>query len=240
MAKTIIDSLVEKSLSELQKPDAPSQKSRTWSSPIGYKYLVQWSNLVLLRYLVRLYTASLPKSEYRRKAQLDDAARSAVRNIEEGYKRSNTATYLEFIGFSQGSLEEVLGDVHDLVEDGFLISRSGSSLKDMKIDLGELHEALLGNTTGVYRSKKEDKESVKEFPHAAAQGFTYIPITVLYSPLERLTASDLTYEMFYELIKKTDFLLRKLVISLEKKLSADKKYYEVEKLKIKDAIKNRK
>ncbi|GEM_PF-3842603 len=55
-----------------------------------------------------------------------------------------------------------------------------------------------------------------------------------YQPLSTLNSKDLTYEIFIELINKTDFLLRKLVESLEKKLSTDQKYYQVERARIRD------
>lgn len=38
------------------------------------------------------------------------SARSGVRNIEEGFSRATTKEYVTFLGFSKGSLEELLGD----------------------------------------------------------------------------------------------------------------------------------
>lgn len=246
-----INDIIEKSLQELAAKPTPQQRSRTWTSPTGYRYLVQWSNAVLLRYLIRLFTNSLPKSEYRRKAQVDDAARSVVRNIEEGFKRSNTSTYVEFIGFSQGSLEEVKGDVRELTEDGFLPSRPGSSLVAIGINLGDFNKALL---KGNYRNLEEHKgsnNSINSFnsplksssapltfstkkPPDSDRIFLYTPLSTLYPPLAKVRAQDLTYEIFMELVNKTDWLLRKLVESLEKKLSHDQKYYKVEQARIRD------
>src|SRR3989338_3172325 len=142
---------------ELHKPAKPNvSRSRVWTDPTGYRYLVPWSNAVLLRYFIRMLTESLPKSEYRRKAQLDDAGRSVVRNIEEGYKRATTPEYTDFIGYSQGSLEEVKGDVRELTEDGFLKSRPGSSMAGIGIDIGEFNRALKGSKgKGGYRTIKE-------------------------------------------------------------------------------------
>lgn len=221
MSDDIINELVAKTMQELSAPPAPKQRSRVWKHPQGYKYLVQWSNAVLLRFLIRLLTKSLPRSEYRRKAQLDDAGRSTVRNIEEGYKRSTTSEYLDFIGFSQGSLEEDKGDIRELTEDGFLKSKPGSSLADLGINLGDFNKAL---------SAKGNLEEIKG---------GYIPLTTIYPPLAKVRAEDLTYEIFIELINKTDFLLRKLVESLERKLSTDQKYYQVERARIRDKFKNK-
>ncbi|MEW6610180.1 MAG: four helix bundle protein [Patescibacteria group bacterium] len=212
-----------KTLWELSQPERPQQRSRVWQDPEGYRYLVQWSNAVLLRYLVRLTTDALPKSEYRRKAQVDDAARSVVRNIEEGYKRATTREYLDFISYSQGSLEEVKGDVREMTEDGFLRSRPGSSFESIGTDLGEFHRALQGDK-GRYRMIKDNN-------------FTYRPLTVLYSPLAKIQPEDLTCEIFLELINKTDWLMRKLVESLEKKLDDEQKWYQVEQARIREKFK---
>ncbi|MDO8512776.1 MAG: four helix bundle protein [bacterium] len=286
----------------LAKPEKPEQKSRTWTDPEGYKFLVQWSNTVLLRYLIRKLTDILPHlsyyktfsgkpvsplsrplpssshpltsstvpipssnnplsshsvpipssinplsshsvpipssnnpltsftgparpSEHRRKAQLDDAARSVVRNIEEGYKRATTKEYIDFIGYSQGSLEEVKGDIIELAQDKFLKTRAGSSLSDLHIDLGQLNKALKGNKPA--NSKNEPSK------------FEYHPLEILYPPLNNISGTELTVEQFIELINKTDYLLRKLVESLELKLNNDHKFYQVERARIKGKIKGR-
>lgn len=146
---------------------------------------------------------------------MDDAARSVVRNIEEGFKRTTTGEYLQFIGYSQGSLEEVKGDIRELTEDKFMNSKPGSSLAGIGIDLGELNREL-----------KEGKGSYRKLKDAQTQptfhDFSYQPITLLYPPLKTVLAKDLTYEIFVELINKTDWLLRKLVESLEIKMRVDK------------------
>lgn len=209
---------------ELQQPVKPkTARSRVWTNPEGYRHLVSWSNAVLLRYLVRVLTSSLPKAEYRRKAQIDDAARSVVRNIEEGYKRATTSEYLDFIGYSQGSLEEVKGDIRELTEDGFLAARKGSSLADLGIDLGEFNRALKGNK-GSYRRLRDTKTE-------------YTPVSVLYQPLGGIHARDLIYEIFLELINKTDWNFRQLVVSLERKLSGEQKFYKVEQARIREKFK---
>lgn len=266
MSNNIVKELIAKTMAELSAPPAPIQASRTWQHPQGYRFLVQWSNAVLLRYLIRLFTSHLPKSEYRRKAQVDDAARSVVRNIEEGYKRSNTATYLEFIGFSQGSLEEVKGDVRELTEDVFLPSIPGSSLASIGLNLKDLNTSLKPGVKGDLEDTKGDygkfsvatNTTTTSFPLSSSnpplksstnpgrkpgpdsdQIFLYRPLTVLYPPLAKVRPTDLTYEVYLELINKTDFLLRTLVQSLEKKLRDNQLGYKIDQARIKDAIKGR-
>ncbi|MEK7597783.1 MAG: four helix bundle protein [Patescibacteria group bacterium] len=228
MDDTISQQLSAKTMRELELAKKPQSNSRAWTDPEGYKYLVPWSNAVLLRFFIRRFTESLPKSEYRRKSQVDDAARSVVRNIEEGFKRTTTGEYLQFIGYSQGSLEEVKGDIRELTEDKFLSSKPKSSLEGIGINLGDFNKGL-----------KEDKGNLKDiktssnFPLISSnpplnsskspiKDFAYRPLTILYPPLNNFQVSDLTYEIFIELVNKTDWLLRKLVESLETKLRIDK------------------
>lgn len=220
----------------------PKLESRNWQDPEGYRYLFPWSNGVFLRFLIRKYTESLPKSEFRRKTQLDDAIRSFVRNIEEGFKRSTTKEYLEFLGFSQGSLEEVKGDIRELAEDRFLKSVPGSSLEKLGINLQDFNLALRRprqRLAGKLREGLEDnlKDKLKEnvrgkLEDRLEEQFAYHDITELYPPLKKIKAEDLTYEVFMELINKSDYLLRKLVASLEEKLAKEQKYYQVEQVKL--------
>ena len=210
--------------------------SRSWTDPEGYKYLVPWSNAVLLRFFVRRFTESLPKSEYRRKSQVDDAARSVVRNIEEGFKRTTTGEYLQFVGYSQGSLEEVRGDIRELAEDKFLRSEPGSSLVGIGINLGDFNKGLREDKGNIKDSKgplpsshsplnsSKSPLSSSNYPLTSfkssppVKDFAYRPLTALYPPLSNFKVSNLTYEIFIELINKTDWLLRQLVQSLEQKL----------------------
>jgi hypothetical protein len=172
------------------------------------------------------------------------AGRSTVRNLEEGYKRSNTSTYMEFISFSQGSLEEVKGDIRELTEDGFLPSKPGSSLQSIGINLKDLNTALkpkgnLEDNKGDYgltetksRGPKNSGNQTK-LPDSASL-FLYRPLTILYLPLSKVHEQDLTYEIFIELVNKTDYLLRVLVKSLEKKLKNDKVGYRLDQERIKE------
>lgn len=231
----VINENIAKTMAELASSNRPLQSSRTWSHPEGYKYLVQWSNAVLLRYLVRKFTASLPKMEFRQKPQLDDAARSVVRNIEEGYKRGNTSPYLEFISFSQGSLEEIKGDIRDATQDGFLKSRPGSSLGSIGINLKDFHDSLVSYNFPLPSFTLKDIKGNLDSSKLPLKSFKFLE--EIYPPLAKIQASDLTYEIFMELINKTDYLLRVLVQSLEKKLADDKKAYQIDQARIKDKLK---
>lgn len=213
--KTIQDQLAEKTYRELSAPNKPSSRSRVWQATEGYRFLVQWTNLVLLEILIRLFTKTLPKSEYRLKAQLDDAVRSSVANMEEGWKRANTSEYLQFLGYCQGSLEEVKGDIRRCLQNGFLRSIIGSNLASLGIDLKEWK---------TWCGSPLNSSKILYFPLKGSKGL-----------LKDLKENNLTFEIFMELINKTDYLLRTLVSSLERKLSSDQKHYQVEKARIRNA-----
>ncbi|MDO8551847.1 MAG: four helix bundle protein [bacterium] len=210
----IVQELVDKTYKELSRPPSPILTSREWKDPEGYQLLAVWQNASLLRVLIRKFTETLPSREFRLKSQLDDAARSQKRNIEEGWKRPTTIEYLNFLGYSQASLEEVKGDIRDARTDGFLISKPGSTLQDLGIDLRVVK--------GI-----EVKGEPTDLNHPYSK------------PLSTLNPKNLTFEMFMELINKTDWLLRKLVESLEKKLSMEQKSYLIERARIKGKLNDR-
>lgn len=159
----------------------------------------------LLRLLIRKFTSTLPLfsskgSEHRLKAQLDDAARSVVANIEEGFKRPTTKEYLEFLGFSEGSLEEVKGDIKRANQDGFLKSQPVGSLLALGIDLKSWKD---------WCQNPLNSSKLLYYPLKESKGF--------YRNLEELKGEALNYEIFIELINKTDKAFRTLVESLERK-----------------------
>lgn len=211
----VIQAQIDKTLKELSTPPKPVEKSRISKTPNGYIFLVAWSNASLLRILVKKFTDLLPKSMYRLKSQLDDACRSVVANIEEGFARQTTAEYINFLGYSRASLIEVKGDIQRCLQDGILKSRM-SGLNDLSIDLNVWHEALKKTVVsqpagfkGIYRNLREPIK----------------PFKFLYEPVDNLKVSHLTYEILIELVNKTDWNIRKLVESLEKKINTDKKQY---------------
>lgn len=250
MPKTIAEELAEKTFRELAQAEKPQQRSRISQTPNGYIFLIVWSNASLLRVLVRKFTSSLQKSEYRLRAQINDTARSVVANIEEGFSRPTTSEYLTFLGFSQASLKEVKGDIERARQDGFLRSILGSSLAGLGIDLRVWHEALRksviskpSETKGIYRNLEESKgRPYSGGGHQAPSSFLQNPLNsfkFLYPPVDNLRAGDLIYEIFIELINKTDWHLRRLVASLEDKLNRDQKFYQVEKARVRSNLRMR-
>lgn len=211
-----------KTLWKLKQPKKPRARSRVWESPRGYRFLVQWTNLTLLRILIRKVTRTLPRGEYRLKNQLNDASRSSVSTLEEGWKRPTTKEYLDFLGFSQGSLEEIKGDIDRMLQDGFIKSIPKNKLSGLGIDLkswNEWSKNPINSSKILSYPLKDNKEN--------------------YRTLKEIKGENITYEMLIELINKTDYLLRKLVESLEKKLDSEHKGYQVEQARIRGKLKNK-
>ncbi len=229
----IVDELVKKTYKELADANKPKERSRMSQTANGYIHLIAWSNASLLRIFIRKFTSTLPNIERRLKMQLDDAARSVIANIEEGYRRPTTIEYLTFLGYSQASLVEVKGDIQRCRQDNILKSISNSSLLSIGIHLDDWNTALkrtvISDTKGIYRNLKEPNNL------SPLNSFKF-----LYNPVDNLRIQSLTYEIFIELINKTDWNLRKLVSSLEDKLTREQKYYQIEKARIRGNINWRK
>ena len=86
-------------------------------NPLGYRTLLTWRQANDIFELTEKFVTTLPLRHPLTKQYLTDlkdqmirSARSVVRNIEEGYLRVSTKEYISFLGFSAGSLEELLGD----------------------------------------------------------------------------------------------------------------------------------
>ena len=79
---------------------------------MGYKVLRTYQQGEEVYELVKKFTAEFlhPIQDSRLIAHMNDSARSVPRNIAEGYGRNNTKQYCEFLGFSFGSLLELLED----------------------------------------------------------------------------------------------------------------------------------
>lgn len=85
-------------------------------SPEGYKSLLTYKQGMEIYQLTKEFTAKYldPIKDSRLIGHFNDSARSVPRNIMEGYKRGNTKSYLDFLGFSRASNEELKGDYIEL------------------------------------------------------------------------------------------------------------------------------
>ncbi len=161
----------------------------------GYKASAAWQTASLLRDMIQLYLEIIPSNQFRRITQLEDAARSFVANIEEGWARPSTKEYLDYLGFSQGSLTEVRGDIERLYTDGYL--KSGK----FPIPTPSLKSPYPPVISRVNPSKYgKIRERLREYTG------------------REIKASDPTYEIFIEFINKTDYLLKNTVFGLQEKI----------------------
>src|SRR3989344_7117299 len=88
-------------------------------NPLGYKVLRTYQQGEEIYELVKKFTALYlhPIVDSRLIGHMNDSGRSVPRNIAEGYGRNNTKQYYEFLGFSFGSLVELLEDCLELEKD---------------------------------------------------------------------------------------------------------------------------
>jgi four helix bundle protein len=85
-----------------------------------YERLKFYQDICEIRRFVYKLTEKFGSSHYRLISQMRDCARSAKQNIREGYKKGSIGEYIHSIKISQGSLEELSGDMEDCLEDGLI------------------------------------------------------------------------------------------------------------------------
>jgi len=74
----------------------------------SYRDLIVWQRSIQMTVAIYKLTAAFPKEEiYGLTSQLRRAAVSVASNIAEGYGRSSTGEYRQFLGMARGSLLEV-------------------------------------------------------------------------------------------------------------------------------------
>lgn len=115
-------------------------------------------------------TERFAKSNMRLISQMRDAARSAKQNIREGYRKGSLGEYINSIKISQGSLEELSGDIEDCLEDKFItkeefdvfskLYRSASYLSNQYLKaMYKIENNGTWNTPGDrFRNKKQRKQ----------------------------------------------------------------------------------
>ena len=106
-------------------------------NPLGYKVLRTYQQGEEIYEQVKKFTANFlhPIADSRLIGHMNDSARSVPRNIAEGYGRNNTKQYYEFMGFSFGSLLELLEDSLELEKD---INGGQRKTKDNEAALNKL------------------------------------------------------------------------------------------------------
>lgn len=82
-----------------------------------YEDLKFYQDICEIRKFIHKITERFAKTNLRLVSQMRDASRSAKQNIREGYRKGTLGQFLNSIKISQGSLEELSGDIEDCFED---------------------------------------------------------------------------------------------------------------------------
>ena len=116
-------------------------------NPLGYKVLRTYQQGEEIYQLTKELTARYlhTMKDSRLISHMNDSGRSVSRNIAEGYGRNNTKQYYEFLGFSFGSLLELLEDYLELereIEGGLRATKDNKEAmeiisKAIKLCMGE-------------------------------------------------------------------------------------------------------
>ena len=85
-----------------------------------YEKLKFYQDICNIRRFIYTLTERFKNTHIRLVAQMRDSARSAKQNIREGYRKGSIGEYIHSIKISQGSLEELSGDMEDCYEDGLI------------------------------------------------------------------------------------------------------------------------
>ncbi|MFH1622276.1 MAG: four helix bundle protein [Candidatus Omnitrophota bacterium] len=82
-----------------------------------YEDLKFYKDICEIRKFIFEITKRFEKINLRLVSQMRDAARSAKQNIRESYRKGTLGEFLHGIKISQGSLEELSGDMEDCLQD---------------------------------------------------------------------------------------------------------------------------
>lgn len=85
-----------------------------------YEKLKFYQDICEIRKFVYTLTERFTKTHMRLVSQMRDAARSAKQNIREGYRKGTSGEFGHSIKISQGSLEELSGDMEDCRDDNLI------------------------------------------------------------------------------------------------------------------------
>lgn len=123
----------------------------------AYEKLKFYQDICEVRKIIYKITKGIEKSHMRLVSQMRDAARSAKQNIREGYKKGTVGEFAHSIRTSQGSLEELKGDVEDCLEDGLITKVEFDTLEERIRSASYLSSRYL---ISLYELKKNNKWKV--------------------------------------------------------------------------------
>jgi four helix bundle protein len=111
----------------------------------SFKELVVWERAVELSIAIYTLTSAFPKAEqFGLTNQLRRASVSVASNIAEGYGRSTTGEYLQFLGHARGSLSELRTQLIISNALGFGDPEAHKKVRKLSEDVSRLLNALIG------------------------------------------------------------------------------------------------
>jgi four helix bundle protein len=112
----------------------------------SYKDLLVWQRSIQMSVAIYRLTAGFPKEEtYGLSSQLRRAGVSVASNIAEGYARSSTGEYKQFLGMARGSNSEVQTQLIIARELGLGSSASLDHAEGLSNEVGKMMAAILRN-----------------------------------------------------------------------------------------------
>lgn len=96
-----------------------------------YDKLKFYQDICELRKLVYRITEGFRKTHPRLVSEMRAAARSAKQNIREGYRKGTLGEFIHSIKISQGSLEELSGDIEDCKDDGLINEKEFKKISNL-------------------------------------------------------------------------------------------------------------
>lgn len=155
----------------------------------GYEYLLAYKVTVPIYDLTVEFVKKYIPYKSRTVDQMEQAARSGMQNISEGYKQQSLAGYIKLSGVSRGSLEELLKDYLSYARQNKLEVWDKEKAKREIREIGEIWEIIRKN------------------PYLPPQ--PYFPSL----PQDQTKAANL----LITLIQQANFLIDKLIKSLKEK-----------------------
>jgi four helix bundle protein len=126
--------------------------SRLHKKGAAYEKLKFYQNICEIRRMAYIISERFNKTHLRLVSQMRDAARSAKQNIREGYRKGSLGEFIRYIKISQGSLEELGGDVDDCYEDNLISQTEYAKLCELILSADYLSNRYLES---LYKMERE-------------------------------------------------------------------------------------
>ena len=111
----------------------------------GYEYLLAYKLTVPIYDLTVEFVKKYISYKSRTTDQMEQAARSGMQNIPQGYKQQSLAGYIKLAGVARGSLEELLNDYSSYARQHNLEIWDKEKAKREIREIGEIWEIIKNN-----------------------------------------------------------------------------------------------